>query len=211
MNYGLQKVPTRESLVRHGLALEALTISWNVVEAVIAITAGWIAGSVALVGFGLDSSIETIAAVALFLRLRAESRGASEKEVEEREIQALRIVGVTFLLLAAYVLFEAISTLWLKEPPEHSMVGLVLAAISLVVMPVLAWGKHRTGKLLNSSALIADAKETLVCSCLSLSLLLGLGLNLLFGWWWADPVAALIMVPFLIHEAREAFEEVKER
>lgn len=197
---------SRETLLQRGLRLEALTIAWNVIEAVVAIGAGWVAGSVALVGFGLDSTIETIAASALYIRLRAEMKGATEEQAEAHEVRALRIVGITFFALALYIVYEAGSTLWLREAPAESPIGIALAALSLAVMPILAWAKLRTGKALESRALIADAKETIACSYLSLTLLLGLGANALFGWWWADPVAALAMLPWVIREGREALE-----
>lgn len=200
----------RTGLLRRALRLEALTIGWNVLEATIAIVAGVLAGSIALVGFGLDSVIETIAASALYRRLRAEVAGATEVEAEAHERRALWIVGITFFLLGGYIAFEALSTLWRREPPETSLVGILLASVSLVVMPVLALAKHRTGGALESRALVADAKETFVCSYLSLSLLAGLGLNALFGWWWADPIAALAMLPLVLHEGREAIEEARE-
>ena len=201
---------TRPLLLNRALWHERLTIVWNVTEAVIAIGAGWLAGSIALVGFGLDSVIETISAAALYLRLRAEQNGATEEEAEAHERRALWIVGITFFLLGGYIAFEAVSTLWMSEPPKSSPVGIILASVSLVVMPVLAFAKHRTGKALDSRALVADAKETFVCSYLSLSLLAGLGLNALFGWWWADPIAALTMLPFVLHEGWEAIEEARE-
>ena len=197
-------VEERGGLITHALRLEALTITWNVLESVIAITAGVLAGSVALVGFGLDSIIETIAASALYHRLSAEKRGASSEDVERYEHRALRIVGITFLALAAYILYEAASTLWSSEAPSPSTVGIVLATLSLIVMPVLAFAKLRAGQKLESRALIGDAKETFVCSYLSLSLLLGLGANALLGWWWADPVAALLMLPWVAKEGIEA-------
>jgi cation diffusion facilitator family transporter len=199
----------RVALINRALWLERLTILWNVAEALIAVGAGLLAGSIALVGFGLDSVIETIAALALYRRLRAEQAGATEEEAEDHERRALWVVGVTFLLLSAYIAFEAVITLWTKEPPDVSRVGLILAAVSLVVMPVLAIAKHRAGKALRSRALVADAKETFVCSYLSLTLLAGLGLNALFGWWWADPIAALAMLPLVLHEGREAIEEAR--
>jgi cation diffusion facilitator family transporter len=204
------EMTARSLLLNRALWLERLTIAWNVAEAVIAIGAGWLAGSVALVGFGLDSVIETIAALALYRRLRAEQAGATEEEAEAHERRALWIVGVTFFLLSVYIAFEAASTLWTKQPPEVSRVGIILAAVSLVVMPALAIAKHRAGKALKSRALVADAKETFVCSYLSLTLLAGLGLNALFGWWWADPIAALTMLPFVLHEGWEAIEEARE-
>jgi divalent metal cation (Fe/Co/Zn/Cd) transporter len=198
----------RSSALHRGIRLEAFTISWNVVEALIALGAGYLAGSVALVGFGLDSVIETIAALALYRRLRAEAMEGSEAEIETQERRALRIVGVTFFLLGAYILYEAGTTLWLAEAPEKTAVGIALAAVSLVVMPILGWAKLRTGRALGSRALVADAKETFVCSYLSLTLLLGLGLYAVCGWWWADPIAGLAMVPFIIREGWEAIEEV---
>jgi divalent metal cation (Fe/Co/Zn/Cd) transporter len=200
----------RPALLDRALWLERLTIVWNVAEALIAIGAGWRAGSIALVGFGLDSVIETIAAVALYRRLRAEQDGATEEEAEVHERRALWIVGITFFLLGGYISFEAASTLWKSEPPESSPIGIALASVSLVVMPVLALAKHRTGKALDSRALVADAKETFVCSYLSLSLLAGLALNASFGWWWADPIAALMMLPLVLNEGREAIEEARE-
>ena len=199
----------RTLLLHRALWLERLTIVWNVGEAAIALGAGWLAGSIALVGFGLDSVIETVAAAALYRRLRAEQRGASEEEAEAHERRALWIVGLTFFLLSAYVAFEAIGTLWTRQPPAISRIGLILAAASLVVMPALAIAKHRAGKALGSRALLADAKETFVCSYLSLTLLAGLGLNALLGWWWADPIAALAMLPFVLHEGREALEDAR--
>ncbi|NOY93406.1 MAG: cation transporter [Deltaproteobacteria bacterium] len=200
---------SRNQLLRRGLRLESLTIVWNVVEAVIAVGAGSIAGSVALVGFGLDSVIETLAGAALYGRLRAELRGTSLEVSEIHERRALWIVGVTFLLLGAYILYEAGETLWLGQAPERSIVGMLVAAVSLALMPALGWAKYRTGLALGSRALLADAKETLVCVYLSLTLLVGLGLNAWLGWWWADPVAALVMLPFVLHEAWEALEEAR--
>jgi divalent metal cation (Fe/Co/Zn/Cd) transporter len=200
-------VDPRTGLLSHALRLEALTIGWNVLEAAIAITAGALAGSIALVGFGLDSVIETVAASALYSRLRAELRGTSGAEIENQERLALRIVGVTFLVLAAYILYEAGMTLWTRQAPQESTIGIVLASVSLVVMPILAFAKLRVGQQLESRALIADSKETFVCSYLSLALLLGLGGNALFGAWWADPVAALLMLPWVTKEGLEALRD----
>ncbi|MGA7616670.1 MAG: cation transporter [Thermoanaerobaculia bacterium] len=198
----------RISLLRRASTLELLTIGWDATEGAVAIRAGLAAGSIALVGFGLDSAIEIVSAVALFARLRGEIR---TREINERaEALAVRIVGVTFFLLATYVAWEAVSTLVHREQARESLVGIVLAAVALVVMPWLGWAKMRIGRSLGSAALVADAKETFACGYLSFALLLGLGLNALFGWWWADPAAALIMVPFLVREGWEAFEEEDE-
>jgi cation diffusion facilitator family transporter len=195
----------RRQLLRHAVRLATFTIAYNVVEGIVAIAAGWLAGSIALVGFGLDSSIETVSAVVVLLRLRAELRSREPGAHEAAERRAERLVGGTLFALCAYVLFESISTLVQREVPSASPVGIVLATLSLIVMPWLAVAKRRVGKALGSRALIADSTETLICSYLSFTLLLGLGLNAAFGWWWADPVAALIMVPLIFQEAREAW------
>ena len=202
-------IGSRKTGLRKGLRLEVFTVGWNAAEAVIALVAGVVAGSVALVGFGLDSIIESISGVALYHRLRGELHGDDERN-EDRERRALLFVGVSFLLIAAYVLYEAATALWRKEIPEHSTVGIALAVISLVIMPALGWMKLQTGRELDSRALVADAKETFVCAYLSLALLLGLGLNALFGWWWADPVAGLAMLPLIVHEGLEAIAEARE-
>jgi divalent metal cation (Fe/Co/Zn/Cd) transporter len=196
----------RESALRKGLRLEVFTVGWNAVEAIVAIVAGFFAGSVALVGFGLDSVIESVSGVALYHRLRGELLGDDERN-EARERRALRFVGVSFFLIAAYVLYEAATVLWRKEVPHHSAAGIVLAGLSLIIMPFLGWNKMRTARELESRALAADAKETFVCAYLSLALLLGLGLNASLGWWWADPVAGLAMLPLIVHEGWEAYED----
>ena len=187
-------------LLRRAIRLEYFTIGWNMAEAAVALVAAWLAGSVALLGFGLDSIIETVSGAALLWRLR--QQGDLEAEAESR---ALRIVGLTFFILAAYVAYEAVNDLWRRTEPRESLVGIVLAAVSLLVMPVLGYGKRRVARQLSSRALAADAMETYLCSYLSFTLLLGLSLNAGLGWWWADPVAALAMVGFMIREGIEAF------
>ena len=186
-----------------------MTVAWNVGEAAAALTLGWLAGSIALVGFGLDSVIETVSAGVLYARLRGELRGEDAERGEARERKALRFVGVTFFVLAAYVTFESIATLWMRRPPERSVGGLVVAALSMVVMPVLGWAKLKVGRTIGSKALVADAKETFSCAVLSGTVLIGVGMNALMGWWWADPLAALVLVPFLIREGREALAEAR--
>jgi divalent metal cation (Fe/Co/Zn/Cd) transporter len=200
---------TREALLRRGLNLERLTIGWNALEAIVAIGAGYLAGSVALVGFGLDSVIESISGVALYRRLSLELRDGGAQLTEARERRALYFVGLSFFLIAAYVLYEAATTLWEQRAPEHTSVGIALAAVSLVVMPLLGVGKLRTARALGSRALEADSKETFVCAYLSLALLLGLTLNALLGWWWADPAAALAMLPLIVREGWEAVEAAR--
>jgi divalent metal cation (Fe/Co/Zn/Cd) transporter len=185
----------RRGLHRRALWLEYFTVGWNVIEAVVAIGAGLIAGSVALIGFGVDSGVEVISALGLLWRLRKAGPDATVAEESAAERGALYIVATTFFLLAAYISFEAITALISREAPETSTVGLVLSVLSLLIMPALAWWKQRTGREMGSRALVADAAETWVCSYLSLALLAGVGLYFLFDWWWADAVGALAMLP----------------
>ncbi len=188
------------------LVCEYFTVGWNVVEGIVAIVAGILAGSIALIGFGLDSYIEVASGLVLIWRLRKHGfNEASDEEVAEK--RAVLFVGTTFFLLALYVTYESGRKLLLQERPEESLIGIILAAVSLIVMPVLAAYKKRIAAEINSRALRADALETLACSYLSLTLLVGLGANALFGWWWADPVAALAMVYFLLREGTEAIRE----
>ena len=191
---------------RIGRRLVAATAAYNVVEAVVALWAGAEAESIALLGFGFDSVIEFSAAMALFWRLRVEARGMPAEAVERAERRVGRFVGVTFLLLALYVLAEAALTLWRREPPSETLVGIALATASLAIMPGLAWGKLRAAARVGSAALRAEAKETLACAYLSFALLVGLGANALAGWWWADPAAALLMVPWLVREGIEGLQ-----
>ena len=200
----------RGVLLRRAVHLEMLTIGWMMVEAVVGITIGWLATSIALVAFGLDSVIELISGSVLFYRLRAESRGVGEVATEDLEQRALQVVGATFLLLAAYAFYESATIILGPELPQASYVGIALALVALIAMPLLGVAKRRVGLKLGSHALVADAKEAFVCAYLSFTLLLGLCLNALFGWWWADPVAALVMVPFLIREGWAAIAEARD-
>lgn len=198
--------PPRDVLLQRGVRLEWFTIGWNSVEAVVAIGAGLLAGSIALVGFGLDSVIETAAGMMVLWRLKREMAGAHDDQVERAERAALRFVGLTFLVLAVYVFYESAGKLWRQEAPGESWVGIGLATCSVIVMPLLAMRKRAVARALGSQALAADAVETLVCAYLSLTLLLGLGLNALAGWWWADPLAALVMLPLIVKEGVEALQ-----
>jgi divalent metal cation (Fe/Co/Zn/Cd) transporter len=186
----------RAELVKRGILLEYFTIGWNLLEGLIAVGAGVIAGSPSLVGFGFDSFIESTSGAALLWRLRVDD----EETRERREQIALRLVGASFLLLAAYVAYDSITTLVWRELPETSYVGIALLIISLIVMPVLARAKRRVAVEIKSRALEADSKQTDLCVYLSAISLGGLALNAAFGWWWADPVAALVMIPIIVNE-----------
>ena len=188
---------------RIALWLVGATMIYNAIEAAIALWSGLAAQSIALVGFGLDSIIEVAAATVLLWRLRVEARGADAESVKAAEHRVHRFVGTTFFLLAAYVVAVSLSTLFGGRMPAESIVGIVLAAASLVVMPAIAWGKLRAADGLKSASLCSEAKETLACSYLSLTLLFGLAVNALFGWGWADPIAALLMIPWLVKEGIE--------
>jgi divalent metal cation (Fe/Co/Zn/Cd) transporter len=178
-------------------------MAYNIVEATLALWTGIIADSIALVGFGLDSVIECIAASALLWRLWLEARGTDGEHIERAERRVHQVVGATFLLLALYITGQSAWILWKQQIPEDSTLGMVLASASLVIMPLVSWGKLRAAREIGSAALRAEAKETLACSYLSFALLLGLVANAAAGWWWADPVAALLMVPWLVKEGRE--------
>jgi divalent metal cation (Fe/Co/Zn/Cd) transporter len=194
---------SRTALVRRGLALNYLTIGYNVLEAIVALGAGIVAGSVALVGFGLDSVIEVTASGAAQWRLRSDLDHARRERVERA---TLRIIGWSFLALAGYVVVDSANALLRHEPPERSVVGLVLLALSSVVMPVLARAKRRVARAMTSRALEADAMQTSLCAYLSVVALAGVALNAVLGWWWADPVAALAMTPII---AREGLEGIR--
>ena len=191
----------RASLVNRGRKLEYFTIGYNSLEGLIAVVAGLIAGSIALVGFGFDSLIEVTSGAVLLWRLHADLDEARRERVEAI---ALRIVGVCFMALAAYVIYDSIKSFIRHEAPEESLPGIILAAASLIVMPLLVRAKRKVARGINSGALMADAKQTEVCTYLSAILLGGLLLNALFGWWWADPAAALVMVPIIVKEGVEA-------
>lgn len=193
----------RAGVVRHGRRLEYFTIAWNALEGVTAVVAGAIAGSISLVGFGIDSFIEVTSGSVLLWRMSVDAE-VQRRELNER--RALRIVGVCFLLLAAYIAYESVLDLWARRAPEHSIPGIVLACVSLVVMPLLSRAKRKVGSALGSAAMHADAKQTEFCTYLSAILLAGLLLNTFFGLWWADPAAALIMVPIIGKEGIEGLQ-----
>lgn len=188
------------ALRRRALGLSWLTIAYNVLEGVVAVVFGLAAGSPALLGFALDSLMESISGGVMVWRF---GTGGEEDGGEAREGRALRLVGWTFLLLGGYVLYEALEKLYQRTAVHPSLGGIILAAVSLLVMPWLAGQKLRVARALGSESLVGDARETLACAWLSAALLLGLGLNRLLGWWWADPVAGLVIVFFLWREGLE--------
>ena len=193
-------VSDRAATVSYGKKLEYFTIAWNSLEAFIAIGSGILAGSVALVSFGFDSVIEVSSGVALLWRLNVDD--SSRREYAEK--LSLRLVGASFLALAAYVTYDSITSLLLQEAPDESRTGIALAALSLIVMPLLARAKRKVATTIGSSALTADARQTQLCTYLSAILLGGLALNAVWGLWWADPVAALAMLPIIVKEGVDA-------
>ena len=193
----VEAVLNREPIARRGKRLEYFTIAWNTLEGIVAVIAGAIAGSISLVAFGSDSFIEVASGTALLWRMSVD---ADESRRERNEKLSLRIVGACFLGLAAYIGLESIRELLANRAPEHSVAGILIAVASLIVMPILSKAKRQVGRHLASAAMNADARQTEFCTYLSAILLGGLLLNISLGWWWADPVAALVMVPIIAKE-----------
>lgn len=191
----------RDKSLQKGLWLEYFTVTWNVLEAVVGLTAGFMAGSVALVGFALDSTVEASSGCILIWRLKTEQKGS--RTAEEAEGRAIRLVAWAFFALAAYVGIRSLWDLIIQSRPEESVPGIILAMVSLIVMPLLAWQKNWVAKELDSRALQADSTQTSLCTYLSAFLLMGLVANALFGWWWADPVAGLLIAGFAAKEGWE--------
>jgi divalent metal cation (Fe/Co/Zn/Cd) transporter len=196
----VQDTHERESLVRRAKLLAWLGIGWHAIEAAVAIAAGVVAGSIALIGFGADSLVESFAGFTLIWRF-----GASRARSESAEVRAQRLIGASFFLIAGYVAVEAIRSLFGAEHPDVSYVGIALAAITLLTMPPLAAAKARLGEKLGSSATKSEGRQNLLCAYLSAALLVGLGANAVFGWWWADPVTALLIAGVALNEGREAW------
>jgi divalent metal cation (Fe/Co/Zn/Cd) transporter len=201
----MKTVFDRQVVAQRGKRLEYFTIGWNSLEGLVAVVAGALAGSISLLGFGIDSFIEVTSGTVLVWRMSVD---ADALKRERNEMFSLRIVGVCFLALAIYVLYESVSDLVSRKAPEHSIPGIVLACVSLVVMPVLSRAKKKVATSLGSLAMHADAKQTDFCVYLSAILLIGLLLNTMLGWYWADPLAGLIMVPII---AKEGFDGIRAR
>ena len=191
---------SRPALVRRGIRLNYLTIGYNAVEAAVSIAAGLGSGSVALMSFGVDSGIEVTSSLAAHWRLRSDLDAERRKRVEQL---SHRIIGASFLALAAYVIVESVSTLWQRNAPDASAIGLSILVLSVIVMPLIARASRKVARALGSRALEADAAQTSLCAYLSAIALAGVGLNAAFGWWWTDPLAALGMVPIIAKEGLE--------
>jgi divalent metal cation (Fe/Co/Zn/Cd) transporter len=200
---GASAVINRGGPIRRGKRLEYCTIAWNTLEGIAALISGLLAGSIALVGFGLDSLIEVISGAALLWRLHHDT-DEQKRAVAERI--ALRIVGSCFIALSLYITYDSLHDLVSRKPPEHSIAGIIVACASLVAMPLLARAKRGVARQLGSAALHADAKQADFCMYLAAIVLGGLGLNLWLGWWWADPLAGLIMVPIIAREGWSALQ-----
>ncbi len=196
------------TLQKRALLLSFFSVGYNILEALVSLLAGYLAGSIALVGFGLDSLVESLSGGVMIWRFRHRP-GLAPEEEERLERRAVKIVGYTFLVLGAYVLYESLKKLLFRDIPAPSLLGLIVALASLIVMPGLYFLKYRTGRALHSRSLMADSKQTLACAWLSLALLVGLGLNYFWGFWQADPLIGLVVVGFLLKEGRAALKEGK--
>ena len=193
-------------LNKKALILSYFTVGYNIIEGVVSIMAGVIANSIALVSFGVDSFIESLSGSVMIWRFR-KHESLTEEQVEKMEQKAIKLVGYSFVILGLYVLYESGSKLYFQEKPEPSLFGIIIAVLSLIIMPFLAYMKHDTGKKLNSKSLVADSKQTYVCTIMTITLLIGLGLNFFYGMWWADPAAGLVIALFLFKEGYAALTE----
>ncbi|MGB2692085.1 MAG: cation diffusion facilitator family transporter [Thermodesulfobacteriota bacterium] len=196
----------KESLFRYALHLSYFTVAYNFIEGLLSIIAGLLSGSIALVGFGLDSFIESLSGSVMIWRFY-ESHHFSDDEHERREKLAIKLISYSFFVFGAYVLYESVKKLYFVEAPEPSILGIIIALVSIIIMPILYHQKQKVGKNIASSSLLADSKQTLACVFLSVALLIGLLLNYWFGIWWADPIVGLLIVIFLFKEGYETYKE----
>lgn len=199
----------RQADLKRGLRVEIASLVYNILEVIVSVTAGLLTGSAALVSWGLDSTVEATSAGTLIWRLRAETEGVNRRTVLKRKKIALSVVAAAFWIVVAAILYEAVSAFVSQEAPGFSWWGIAILLVSLVVNPFLAWGKYRYGKRLDSLALKYDAKDTLICEYQTVVVLIGLALTEAFGWWWADPVAALLIVPYVAWEGFEATKDAR--
>jgi len=197
-----------KKLYKKAFYLSVFTVAYNFLEGIISIFVGYLSGSIALVGFGADSFVESLSGGIMIWRFRAHGNLTMEEE-EKIEAKAAKLVAYSFFMLGAYILFESLKKLILREHSEPSLIGIIIAIASIIVMPILFYLKYRIGKSIGSRSLVADSKQTLACLYLSFALLVGLGLNYLFGFWWSDPVVGLVIVAFLIREGYETLKEDK--
>lgn len=195
----------RNKKFKFGLLLSYFTVGYNVIEGIVSVIVGSVTGSVALVGFGLDSFIESLSGSVMIWRLSKHGKISHEEE-EAVEAKAANLVGATFFILAAYILYEAVSRLISREAPDASLLGIIIAVLSLLVMPTLAYLKNKTGKAIGSHSLVADSMQTVICVLMSVALLVGLVANYFLGIWWLDPVAALFFVAILVKEGYSAIK-----
>ena len=197
---------TKDELHLKALRLSYFTVGYNIIECILSIISGIIAGSTALLGYGSDSLVESLSGTIMIWRFRKHKKISKEEE-EKIEKKAIFLIGITFFIFGTYILFESIRKLIIQEKPEPSIIGIIIAIASIIVMPILFLSKYKTGKTIGSNSLIADSKQTLACLFMSFSLLIGLGLNYLWGFWQADPIVGLIIVIFLFKEGYESIFE----
>ncbi|MFC2045493.1 cation diffusion facilitator family transporter [Chloroflexota bacterium] len=198
-----------EALHKKALVLSYFTVAYNLVEGVVSLIFGYLAGSIALVGFGMDSFVESLSGFVMIWRFR--KHGSITKEEEERiELRATRLVAYTFFVLSAYVIYESVTKLYYQEVANPSLPGIIVASVSIVVMPILFYKKYHLGKAIGSRSLVADSKETLACMVLSVALLIGLGMNYFYGLWQADPIVGIVVAGYLIKEGVETLREANE-
>ena len=198
----------RSGLHRRALFLSYFTVGYNFLEGIVSIFAGLLAGSIALVGFGLDSFIESLSGGVMIWRFSRHGK-VSEEEEAKIEAKATKFVAVAFFTLGAYVSYESVKKLYFQEIPDPSVLGIIIAFISIIVMPLLFYMKFKTAKMIESRSLLGDSKQTLACVFLSIALLVGLGLNYLYGLWWADPIVGFIIVVFLVREGYNTLKEAR--
>lgn len=199
----------RQANLTRGIRVEIASLVYNVIEVVVSVTVGFLTGSAALVSWGLDSTVEATSAATLIWRLKGEKDGADKRTVLHRKKVALYVVACAFWIIVAAILYEAVSAFISQDTPDFSWWGIAILGTSLVVNPFLAWGKYRYGKRLDAPALKYDAKDTMICQYQTIVVLIGIGLTQWVGWWWADPVAALLIVPYVAWEAFEATKDAR--